>query len=1142
MLCGKCGFNNTVAMNFCGNCATPLTKTCSQCQTVNPGSFHFCGNCAHPLDESSQATASESANTKQKNHAPAKQIHISDTKSAPNALEITDSDSLKLNTPIQGIIQYQSNSIGEGLAAERRQLTVMFCDLVGSSQLSQSMDPEDLREIMKQYRRICTEAIEQSEGYTAQFLGDGILAYFGYPQANEDDARRAAHAGMHILNKLSELNEEISPTFDITLSIRIGIHTGLVVIGDILSQGDDSLALGKTPNIAARIQGIANANELLVSADTYKLIHGFFRCGDLGEHELKGFDGKFRVYRVDTAQERRHYFSEDNEYLPIFGRKQEASLLSDRLDQAIAGTGQAILLSGEAGIGKSRLAEFLREQVSAVRHTLIECWGSPLFQNSYLHPIISVLRRFWQLDEFENDEQRIQRVKATLDDLNLNSEEALPMLCELLGINGNFPKGPPLSAVEQKRRTLDFLLDLLTAASSNRLVVVIAEDLHWIDPTTLELLGMLIDQVPTMRIFVLLTYRMEFTPPWKPRAHLTQISINRLTRKQSGQLLKRITKGKTLPLEVYEQIIDKTDGIPFFIEELTRTVLDSDQFIEYDDHYRLRMPMSQFSIPSTLQDSLMAKLDRLGPDKELAQISAIVGREFKHELLKAVIDTSENHFEKSLSALVLSEMLYQRGLPPHSSYMFRHALVHEAAYQSLLKKTRLRYHQIIAAIISERFPSLVEQNPEIIAHHYHQAGVWDKALQFWLVAGERALRRCAGIDAIIHLNKGLQCFTQLPNNNQNPLFELTLQARLGMANIMTRGYGSAEVEACFSRAYALSQNLQENNQSFPILCGLWEYYVARSELHSAADLGKLMEKSAQQLATPRLLIEAKRAIGSTLFWRGNLNQAKIYLLEGIAEPPNPRQTLASIAVLHDPSIAALSNFACLLWLQDESELALQHALKAVSLAETINHPFSSAYANLFCAVIYQLRNEPEQVLKHTEAVWNIAERYNFVFWQAMSLMLKIWAQEQQNSSTAHIGQFVDAMKLFGSTGSRLTLSYYLGILAHIKMRHGQYHEAMQSLNDAVLHAETSGEAFYIAEIYRLKAICLAAEMQHKPQHEEENKSDSQYLIDIQDNLSRAYRIASEQGALAIVKLINHSQQALRLQVNISGLEHPIENS
>jgi len=1131
MLCGKCGFNNTVAMNFCGNCASPLRKICSKCQTENPVSFQFCGNCAQPLQEFGEEPLKPSANPSSNSE------NINDSPLGHNANGAAASstaksgDKLPAITP--GIAQHlHSSGIGGGLAAERRQLTVMFCDLVGSTQLSQSLDPEDLREIMQQYRRICTQAIEQSDGYTAQFLGDGILAYFGYPQANEDDARRAAHAGMHILNKLSELNEEISPSFNVNLSIRIGIHTGLVVIGDILSQGDDNLALGTTPNIAARIQDLANANELLVSADTYKLIHSFFRCGDLGEQELKGFNGKFKVYRVDTAHEQRHYFNEDNEYLPLFGRKQEASLLSDRLDQAIAGTGQAVLLSGEAGIGKSRLAEFLREQVSSVRHTLIECWGSPLFQNSYLHPIISVLRRFWHLDELDDDKQQIKQISTTLYELGLPSEEALPILCDLLGINGDFPERPQLSAIETKRRTLDLLLDLLTVTASNRLVVVIAEDLHWIDPTSLELIGLLIDQVPTMRILVLLTFRMEFTPPWKPRAHLTQISINRLTRNQSGQLLKRISKGKTLPLEVFEQIIDKTDGIPFFIEELTRTVLDSEQFIEYDDHYRLRMPMSQFSIPSTLQDSLMAKLDRLGPDKELAQICAIVGREFQHDLLKAVIETSESQFEKSLSALVLSEMLYQRGLPPHSSYMFRHALVHEAAYQSLLKKTRLKYHQIIAAIISERFPHLVDQNPEIIAHHYHQASDWKKALNFWLIAGERALRRCAAIDAIIHLSKGLECFNNLDANEQNAGFELTLQARLGMANIMTRGYGSAEVEACYSRAYALSHTLQENNQSFPILCGLWEYYVARSELASAADLGKLMEKSAQQLATPRLLTEAKRAIGSTLFWQGKLNQAKIYLLEGISEPPNRRQTLASIAVLHDPTIAALSNFACLLWLQDESDLALQHALKAVSLAESINHPFSSAYANLFCAVIYQLRNDPELVLKHAQHVWDIAERYNFVFWQAMSLMLIVWAKEQRESSIAHIEQYVEAMKLFGSTGSRLTLSYYLGLLANIKMRHGLYADAMQSLNEALNHIRSSGEAFFQAEIYRLKATCLAAEMR-MDYSQEVNRIKSE---EIRENLMLAYQLASEQGAIAIIKLIAITKTSLPISIELPGLE------
>lgn len=1098
--CGHCGFENPVAMNYCGKCASPLAKICPECNTENPGSFNFCGNCACSLDKTLAKTKA---------------------KAQENQDEILH-------------LQQAAGDDRNGLAAERRQLTVMFCDLVGSSHMSQQLDPEDLRDIMQQYRRICTQSIEQSDGYTAQFLGDGILAYFGYPQANEDDARRAAHAGMHILNKLSELNEDINPLFNIKLSIRIGIHTGLVVIGDILSRGDDNLALGTTPNIAARIQDFAGKNELVVSADTYRLIQPFFRCCDLGEHVLKGFSGKFRLYRVDTAYEQGRKFNEETEHLPLFGRKQEASLLSDRLEQAIAGTGQAVLLSGEAGIGKSRLAEFLREQVSGVRHTLIECWGSPQYQNSYLHCVIAILIRFWQLDELTNDEQKLQRVKNTLNELGIPAETALPLLADLLGIEFNDAQVERISSIERKQRVLQLLMDLLTVVANSRLVVVIAEDLHWIDPTSLELIGRLIDQVPTMRILVLLTFRMEFTPPWKARSHLTQISINRLTRKQSGQLIKRMAKGKTLPLEVFEQIIDKTDGIPFYIEELTQTVLESGQFIEYEDHYRLRMPMSQFSIPSTLQDSLMSKLDRLGPDKELAQISAIVGREFNHDLLQSVVDISGAEFEKSLAALVLSEMLYQRGLPPHSSYMFRHALVHEAAYQSLLKKTRLKYHLLIAGLITERFPALAEQNPEVLAHHYDRAGMWDKALQYWLIAGERALRRCAAIDAIIHLNKGLECFNHLPPEQQNAAFELTLQARLGMANIMTRGYGSAEVEACFSRAYALSHTLQESNQSFPILCGLWEYYVARADLTRAAELGKLMEKSAQQLDTPRLLTESKRALGSTLFWQGRLNEAKIYLLEGISDPPNQRQTLASIAVLHDPTIAALSNFSCLLWLQDESDQALAHAQKAVKLAQEISHPFSSAYAHLFCAVIYQLRDDPENVLRQCAEVWSISERFNFVFWQAMSMMLKIWAMEQHNSSPTHIEEFEQALKLFGSTGSQLTLSYYYALLAKIEMRHDRHEMALTTLNKAIEHAHHSGEEFFLAEIHRLKALCIASIQQHNT-IKLGGASHNNQLQEIKDNLGSAFRLASTQGASALITLIKESQQALHVDLGLTAI-------
>ncbi|MFV2057779.1 MAG: adenylate/guanylate cyclase domain-containing protein, partial [Thiohalomonadales bacterium] len=857
-------------MNFCGHCAASLLLVCDKCQFKNPRDFAFCGGCGYDLNQPSAAIR------------PA------------------------INTD----------------SAERRQLTVLFCDVVGSSILSESVDPEELREIMQKYRAVSDSVIKKYNGHTAQYLGDGILAYFGYPKANEDDAQRSVLAGIELVSQVQQLNRKLYRDHQIEISIRIGIHTGLVVVGDITGGRENSLALGTTPNIAARIQDYAKPNTVIISLNTYRLIQQLFDCKPLGEQLFKGFSTPIKVYQAIKSLDINRWIAacETKNIIPLIGREQESSLLIDRLDQAIRGTGQAVLLNGEAGIGKSRLTQYVREHVEHIPHQILECWGSPQYQNSYLHCIINVLRRTWQLDTLKTRDQQLDAIQAQLASLDIPIQDSVPLIAELLSIDlrSSSFSDSKLPPQEKKRQTLNILLSLFNNLSKQNTLILIAEDLHWIDPTTLELIGLIIDQVPTNKIFLLLTFRLEFQPPWQARSHVTQISINRLTRKQSGKMIGWITQHKKLPMELFQQIIDRTDGIPFFVAELTQMVLNSNALTEENGHYKLKNAILPLKIPATLQDSLMARLDELGPEKELAQISAIVGREFSHEVLHAVLAKQQASTSDSLmlhlSNLVCSEFLYQRGLPPHASYMFRHALVHEAAYESLLFKTRHKYHRQIAEILTENFPKIVNENPELIAHHYANGGDHLTAIKYWIIAGDTALMRSALVDAIIHLTNGLRCVEQLQLSDEKKLSqELLLQAKLAKAYAMLRGYGDSAVQKCFSRAYEISKEISQSELSLQILHGLWEYYVVRAELNTAAELAERIDESTDYINHPELATETKRVIGSTLFWKGEFSEAKGYLLEGLSQQ-HEFFDLQSSGTTQDPRVAGLSNLACLLWL------------------------------------------------------------------------------------------------------------------------------------------------------------------------------------------------------------------------------------
>ena len=670
--------------------------------------------------------------------------------------------------------------------AERRQLTVMFCDLVGSTSLSEQLDPEELREVVGQYQTSCEAVIERFEGYVARYQGDGLLVYFGYPAAQEDAAERAIHAGLGIVAALPTLNARLHAGVPLQherpLQVRIGIHSGLVVVGEMgRGAAREQVALGETPNIAARVQGKAEPDCVVISTATQRLVHGLFECENLGPQELKGITTPLALYRVVAESAAQSHFAVAVRagLTRLVGREHEVGLLQDRWQQATGGQGQAVSVSGEAGIGKSRLVQELQEQVVKEGGIRIAYRCSPYHQNSALYPVIAHVEKVLEIGPEDAPAAKLGKLQRALSTYRFPQADTLPLLAALLSLP--HPEGSPpitVSPQKQKEQTQGALMAWLFEEADKAPVCCTWEDLHWADPSSLEFLNLCLDQIPTAHMLTLLTFRPEFTPPWDTHSYLSQLTLNRLGPTDVGAMVEEVTRGKSLPAEVLQQITTKTDGVPLFVEELTKMVLESDLVRAVNGHYEVTRPLPPLAIPSTLQDSLMARLDRLAAVKEVAQLGATLGREFSYALLAAVSPLDDAGLQRGLQQLVTAELIYQRGLPPQARYVFKHALIQDTAYQSLLKSSRQQYHRQIAHVLEARFPETVETQPELLAHHYTQASLAEQAISYWQQAGENALRRSAHREAIGHFRTALDVLRTLPESPERNKQELTLHVAL----------------------------------------------------------------------------------------------------------------------------------------------------------------------------------------------------------------------------------------------------------------------------------------------------------------------------------------------------------------------------
>ncbi len=832
MRCPTCLLENPEGMRHCGGCGSPLPMQCPRCGGLVPPKFRFCGHCGSELGSVAEASGT---------------------------IAVTDS--------------------GE----DRRLLTVLFCDLVGSTALSERLDPEDLREVVRAYQRTASEVVERFSGHVAQFLGDGLLIYFGYPQAHEDDARRAVLAGLGILQAIEGLDARMALR-GIRLAVRLGIHTGPVVIGRVgTDSSSERLALGSTLNIAARLQGLAEPGTLVLSHSTYKLVEPFFFCLPLGAQALKGVSRPVEVYRVvaEKGAGDPQDTTASGGSAPMVGRENARSRLTEWLACSRHGAGQAVLVVAEPGVGKSRLVRALREQPETRQHTWLPGYCSPYEETSALGPFLHIFRRLFRLRREDGNEEKLRKLEEALAGRSA-SGEALPLLAALLSLPPRESWAPlEMSAQKQKQRTLECIVELLTGMARERPLVFCLEDLHWADPSSLELVGMLVRAAETAPLLVLLTTRPSFNPSAEIQRAAT-LTLDRLNREQSEVIIAGLTRGKALPGLVLEQLLAKADGIPLFLEELTRTVLESGELREDKDRFELGSGTVSVTIPDSLRGSLTARLDRLGTVREVAKLGAVLGREFSYVLIAAISSQDPASLQRGLEQLVRAELLFQRGRLPDATFIFKHALLQEAAYELLLRTTRQQYHLRIAEVLIERFAERAAAQPELVAQHFTAAGHLAPAIAYWLKAGTQAQQRSANLEAIQHLERGVELLAALPASPERDAQELQLQLSLGMALASVDGFVAPKVERALRQAKDLCDRMDDAPELFWVLLGLRNFRQVRGELLEAERLTLRMLELAEARQEPLLLATALSASCMINFYLGDFAKAREHAERSLA--------------------------------------------------------------------------------------------------------------------------------------------------------------------------------------------------------------------------------------------------------------------
>jgi class 3 adenylate cyclase/predicted ATPase len=1006
---------------------------CPSCQFNNPDQFKFCGECG---------------------------TRIVDILPESFSLEDTSPEHLEYH----------------GIDAERRHITVIFCDLVGSTHLSEELDPEDFRQLLHVYQDTCVYAVNKFEGHLAQYLGDGVLIYFGYPNAHADDTQRAIRCGLEILNELHHLNEFQTQFPGRKLSVRIGIHTGLVVVGDISrDKSHGRLALGNTPNIAARLQALADPDTIIISSVTYRLVSNYFKCQPLGSYALKGITDKMNIFKVDQEIEVPNSFKSDstNGMTSFVGRENEIEKLLHTWDDVKKAKGSVAYIIGEPGLGKTRLLRYFEEKIKEEDHTWLVCHCISYYKNSAFYPIINLINSQLRFGKDESNTEKIKKLEIALGDFDFELNDTVPIIASLLSIPLIKPyRTLKLTAEKQKERTIQILLDWLIKSSNRMPLLFVIEDLQWADSSTLEHLTLLLEKIDSARIFIILTSNSRSHLPYDERSRLTEIMLNRLTRQQLEYMVGEVTSGANLPSEIIDLLHIKTDGVPLFIEEMTKMLIDSNYLVKKENQFELKESLLKPTIPETLQDTLMARLDQLGAVKEVVQVAAVAGREFSYDMLRVFTALDDKTLKTELKNLVAADILEEKDDGQNKTYAFRQMLIQDAAYNSILKSYRHDLHLKIARKIERQFIDFAESHPQVLAYHYFRANEYIKAIEFHLKSGKFLIQQSAHRESISQLQKGLGLLKHIEDTKIRDQLELDLQLTLGIPLLATKGYSAEEVGKAYERASELSQNVGDILHLFPAMVGQYRFYLLKGDLIKALNISELLYSWAQTSKNDDLLLEATRSIGVTLFHMGSIETGLEHLQQGLSiYDPTKHKSHAQIYGT-DPAVTCYSYAALALCLLGYVDKAFNFGKKALELATKIKHPFSRVFALNHHCWLHQFYKDTEQVNRSADELVHVANEYGFPFWQITGLFFKGWVLSQTKGRDTGIKQMEASIKAFQDTGAGSVLPYFMAAIAEVFLTDNQSEHALNWLHQAEKIAERNREHFFDAEIYRIRADVL----------------------------------------------------------------------
>jgi class 3 adenylate cyclase/tetratricopeptide (TPR) repeat protein len=949
--------------------------------------------------------------------------------------------------------------------AERRQLTVMFCDLVGSTALSTRYDPEDLRELIEGYHRAVAETIGRFDGFIAKYMGDGVLVYFGYPHAHEDDAEQAVCAALAVIEAVSRL-----PTCE-DLRVRLGIATGLAVVGDLIGQGaaQERGVIGETPNLAARLQSLATPNTVVIAEATRRQIGELFDLKELGPQQLAGFSEPQHAWLVlGKRGEVSRFEALRSGETPLVGRDEEIELLRRRWEQAKSGEGRVVLISGEPGIGKSRLTAALSAQIKSEPHTQLRYFCSPHHQDSALYPFIAQIERAAGFARDDAVDVKLTKLGGLLARGTRNDDD-IALLTELLSLPSS-AADLNLSPQRKREKLFEALLNQLEAETRQSPLLMVFEDAQWMDPTSREVLDLFVDRARHLPMLLAITFRPEFEPPWGGRSYVMNLTLNRLGERDREALVHKLATDVALTAEVVTEIVERTDGVPLFVEELTKAVLESAGQSDQVSAVLETASLAAHSVPPTLHASLMARLDRLGPkSKEIAQIGAVLGREFSYELIEAVAPCPERELQVALGQLSDAGLLFCRGTAPHAFYLFKHALVQDAAYGTLLRGRRQKLHGRVAAALKTHFSDLIERQPELLARHLTAADDTERAADQWLVAGRHAAAQSAYLEAIAHLERGLGLLNSLPKSPERDGCEIDL--RLALAGCLLTAKGAAAAKIPYTQAFDLTENNGSQQQRFDALYGVWQSTNMSGGSTAASPLSERLLRIAEQDGDAGLRLQAHHSAWATWAFAGDPAKTKTHTDAGrLLYNPEKHASHRFVYGGHDPGACARLLGAWAEWLLGYPEKALASSADSVFMAERIAHPFTLSLALTFCAVLHVNRREPEQALSIVEAVETLVAE------QRLSLPLEL--------GIVHGGALVgkgDAEEAIGriregvlkSTG--LGRPYGLAFLAEGLARYGDRVAALTALQEGLEIARTTGEHGWDAELHRLAGTVLLSE-------------------------------------------------------------------